>query len=43
MIEGAIHAELGGNAKMVFAPDGLRCEIALPLETATAGEAEVGG
>ena len=43
MIEGAIHAELGGNAKMVFAPDGLRWEIALPLETATAGEAEVGG
>ncbi len=42
MIEGSIAAELGGNAKMVFEPDGLRCEIVLPLEAATAGEAEVG-
>ena len=43
MIEGSIAAELSGSATMIFAPDGLRCEIAVPLEAATAGEAEVGG
>ncbi len=43
MIEGSIAAELGGTAKLLFEPDGLRCEIDLPLDTVTPGEAEVGG
>lgn len=43
MIEGSIAAELGGSAKMVFAPDGLRCEIEVPLAAAKSGETEVGG
>jgi PAS domain S-box-containing protein len=32
LIESSIAAELGGTARMIFAPDGLRCEIAIPLE-----------
>lgn len=32
LIEGSIAAELGGTAKMIFAPKGLRCEIAIPLD-----------
>ncbi|MDO8876442.1 MAG: PAS domain S-box protein [Pseudolabrys sp.] len=43
MIEGSIAAELGGSAKMVFAPDGLRCEIDVPLAAAKSVETEVGG
>ena len=43
MIEGSIAAELGGSATMAFKPEGLRCDIVLPLEAATVGEAEVGG
>lgn len=43
MIEGSIAAELGGSARMTFEPDGLRCEIVVPLAGAKAGEAEVGG
>lgn len=43
MIEGSIAAELGGSARMLFEPDGLRCEIVVPLPAASVGEAEVGG
>jgi two-component sensor histidine kinase len=34
LIEGSIAAELGGIARLVFAPDGLRCEILVPIEIA---------
>jgi two-component sensor histidine kinase len=34
LIEGSIAAELGGKARLAFAPEGLRCEIAFPLEQA---------
>ena len=36
LIEGSIAGELGGSAGMTFAPEGLRCEIIVPLDTATA-------
>ena len=36
LIEGSIAAELGGQARLDYEPDGLRCEIVIPLETATA-------
>jgi PAS domain S-box-containing protein len=36
LIEGSIAGELHGGARMTFAPDGLRCEIVVPLDTATA-------
>lgn len=35
LIEGSIAAELGGSARLAYQPDGLRCEIVIPLETAT--------
>jgi two-component sensor histidine kinase len=35
LIEGSIAAELGGSAKLSFAPEGLRCEIAIPLAAVT--------
>lgn len=35
-IEGSIAAELGGSARLTFAPEGLRCEIAVPLAVAAA-------
>lgn len=38
LIEGSIAAELDGTAKMIFAPEGLRCEIVLPLEAVSALE-----
>jgi PAS domain S-box-containing protein len=34
LIEGSIAAELGGSARLVFEPAGLRCEIVVPLEAA---------
>jgi PAS domain S-box-containing protein len=34
LIEGSIAAELGGSARLVFEPAGLRCEIVIPLEAA---------
>jgi len=34
LIEGSIAAELGGKAKLVFEPEGLHCEIAIPMEAA---------
>jgi PAS domain S-box-containing protein len=34
LIEGSIAAELGGKAQLVFVPQGLHCEIVVPLETA---------
>ncbi|MDB5581033.1 MAG: Signal transduction histidine kinase [Bradyrhizobium sp.] len=43
MIEGSIAAELGGSARMMFEPEGLRCEITVPLQAATASETAVGG
>ncbi len=43
MIEGSVAAELGGSAHMAFEPDGLRCEIVVPLQAAMPGEAEVEG
>ncbi len=36
LIEGSIAAEHGGSARLAFEPNGLRCEIVIPLETATA-------
>jgi PAS domain S-box-containing protein len=35
LIEGSVAAELGGTARLGFQPQGLRCEIVIPLETAT--------
>ena len=35
LIEGSIAAELGGTARLIFAPEGLRCEMLIPLERAT--------
>jgi two-component sensor histidine kinase len=37
LIEGSITAELGGQARLVFAPEGLRCEIVIPMEAASVG------
>ena len=34
LIEGSIASELGGRARLSFAPDGLRCEIVIPREAA---------
>ncbi len=36
LIEGSVAAEHGGSARMAFEPAGLRCEIVMPLEAATA-------
>jgi PAS domain S-box-containing protein len=36
LIEGGIAAELGGSARLAFEPSGLRCEIVIPLDAATA-------
>ena len=33
LIEGSIAAELGGKALLSFAPEGLRCEFVVPLES----------
>ncbi len=45
LIEGSISAELGGRAGLIFAAEGLRCEMLIPLEAATLefrGGAETG-
>ena len=34
LIEGSIAAELGGRARLAFEPDGLRCQLVVPLEAA---------
>lgn len=34
LIEGSIAAELGGSARLAFRPQGLQCEILVPIETA---------
>ena len=34
LIEGSIAAELGGSARLAFEPQGLRCEILIPIEIA---------
>jgi len=34
LIEGSIAAELGGSASLAFRPQGLQCEILVPMETA---------
>jgi PAS domain S-box-containing protein len=34
LIEGSIAAELGGTAHLAFEPQGLRCEIVIPMEAA---------
>jgi two-component sensor histidine kinase len=36
LIERSIAAELGGTARLTFAPEGLHCEIVIPLEKASA-------
>ena len=36
LIEGSIAAELGGTANLSFEPDGLRCEIVIPMQAAAA-------
>jgi PAS domain S-box-containing protein len=41
LIEGSVAAELGGSARLLFAPEGLRCEMRIPLEAAT-GETDRG-
>ncbi len=35
LIEGSVKAELGGSARLSFAPEGLRCEMLVPLEGVT--------
>ncbi len=35
LIEGGVKAELGGSTRLIFAPEGLRCEFLIPLEVAT--------
>jgi PAS domain S-box-containing protein len=35
LIEGGVATELGGSACLTFAPEGLRCELLIPLEQAT--------
>jgi PAS domain S-box-containing protein len=35
LIEGSIDAELGGTARLAFEPEGMRCEIEIPLEKAS--------
>jgi PAS domain S-box-containing protein len=35
LIEGSVAAELGGSARLLFGPEGLRCEMRIPLEAAT--------
>jgi PAS domain S-box-containing protein len=37
LIEAGIASDLGGQARLAFAPEGLRCEIVIPLEAATDG------
>ena len=37
LIEGSVKAELGGTAKLIYAPDGLRCEMLIPWAAAAAG------
>jgi hypothetical protein len=34
LIEGSIAAELGGTARLAFEPQGLHCEIVIPLQNA---------
>jgi two-component sensor histidine kinase len=36
LIEGSISAELGGKATLSFTSDGLRCELAIPMESIAA-------
>jgi hypothetical protein len=35
LIEGSIAAELAGETRLVFQPQGLRCEIRIPMKAAT--------
>ena len=35
LIEGSIAAELAGETRLVFQPQGLRCEITIPMKAAT--------
>jgi len=35
LIEGSIAAELGGTASLTFEPEGLRCEIVIPMQAAS--------
>jgi PAS domain S-box-containing protein len=35
LIENSIAAELGGKSQLIYAPDGLQCEIFIPLKMAT--------
>jgi two-component sensor histidine kinase len=35
LIEGSIAAELGGSARIDYAPEGLTCEMTMPMEMAT--------
>src|SRR5262249_13656966 len=36
LIEGSIAAELGGEARLIFQPQGLHCEITIPMKNAAA-------
>lgn len=36
LIEGSVAGELSGSTRLIFAPEGLRCEIVIPLDAATA-------
>lgn len=42
-IEGSIKAELGGSARLTFAPEGMCCEFLIPLEPATADKPPAAG
>jgi PAS domain S-box-containing protein len=37
LIEGSIAAELAGETRLIFQPQGLRCEIMIPMKAATVG------
>ena len=37
LIEGSIAADLGGQARLAFEPEGFRCEIVVPLESKAIG------
>ena len=39
LIEGSVAAELGGEARLIFESQGLRCEITIPMKTATVAPA----
>jgi PAS domain S-box-containing protein len=43
LIENGVAAELGGTARLAYDAAGVRCDMIIPLQTATGGVAEAGG